>query len=153
MPNAARRDALTLRLLSFTDAVQPRDETTSEVIGYFVITPAFATLADARQHAESLAARGVGDVAPLSRGPNRNRVSLGLYNDLANAEQRRSELAVRGIQSVIRPRTAAATEFWLDATLSQTAFEQVASGVAAQSVSAIECDPGYVQSVAGKVPD
>lgn len=148
LSTATRRDALAEALRAHADELRPRERASDQVVGYFVLSPAFPSRGEARQYAARLKARGIRDVAVLTRGENANRVSLGLYNRLKNAEQRRDELTTRGIRAVVRERMTTNQEYWLDARLTLTAYDHVANGGAAQSVSSTDCASGYVQSAA-----
>lgn len=59
---------------------------------------------EARAQARRLAAAGFEDYYVVGSGANRNRLSLGLYRDLANAQSRQADLAAAGFTSLVEPR-------------------------------------------------
>jgi hypothetical protein len=56
----------------------------------------------------------VRDYYVVTAGAQENTVSLGLFRDLGNANNRREELAALGFQAVLEPRTEDAAQWWID---------------------------------------
>ncbi|WP_374601336.1 SPOR domain-containing protein [Arenimonas sp.] len=94
--------------------IQYRELPATEVRGYRVFLPAAASREQALAAARQLAARGVRDYYVVTAGDQENTVSLGLFNELANAEKRREEIAAQGFGAQLEPRTEQATQWWID---------------------------------------
>jgi hypothetical protein len=94
--------------------IQYREVPATEVRGYRVFLSAAASREDALAAARQLAARGVRDYYVVTAGDQENTVSLGLFNELANAEKRREEIAAQGFNARLEPRTEQATQWWID---------------------------------------
>ncbi|HEY9144079.1 MAG TPA: SPOR domain-containing protein [Arenimonas sp.] len=94
--------------------IQYREVPATEVRGYRVFLSAAASREEALAAARQLAARGVRDYYVVTAGDQENTVSLGLFNELANAEKRREEIAAQGFNARLEPRTEQATQWWID---------------------------------------
>lgn len=130
----ARIDAL-LEALGDDAREIGRTETSDEdgAGGYFVLTPAAASIAEAKALARELRANDVKDLAVLTRPPHRARISLGLYTRRDGAQQRSAILNDRGIETEVVPRFTSAPQVWLDLELSagaQNEAERLASTAA-----------------------
>ncbi|KFL37103.1 SPOR domain-containing protein [Arenimonas donghaensis] len=94
--------------------IQYREVPATQVRGYRVFLPASGSREQALAAARQLAARGVRDYYVVTAGDQENTVSLGLFNELDNAEKRREEIAAQGFSARLEPRTEQATQWWID---------------------------------------
>ena len=94
--------------------IQYRELPATEVRGYRVFLPASASREQALAAARQLAARGVRDYYVVTAGDQENTVSLGMFNELANAQRRRDEIAAQGFSAQLEARTEQATQWWID---------------------------------------
>ena len=74
-------------------------------LGYLVVSTPEEHAGGTRALAARLHAAGVRDVAPLTRGAQKGRLSLGAYNGPQSAERRRAALAELGFAVAVEPRT------------------------------------------------
>lgn len=87
------------------DATRPR--------GFWVILPAVDR--DAVQDAtHRLTAKGVTDYYVVSGGDLPNTISLGVYHDQANAQNRVAELQKLGFTAQVRQRVGTESAYWID---------------------------------------
>jgi hypothetical protein len=110
---AALREAME-RLLPKVERIQFREVSTLALRGYRVFLPPAESREAAFAVARELAAAGVSDYYVVTAGPQRNTVSLGLYRDLDNANQRRDAVAALGYAPVLEPRTEPVSQWWID---------------------------------------
>jgi hypothetical protein len=94
--------------------IQFRKTRGTELRGYRVFIPAFATRDLALAGARDLAAKGVRDYYVVTSGAQENTISLGLFNGLPHAEKRRDEARAFGFDARLEPRTEDADEYWID---------------------------------------
>lgn len=94
--------------------LQFREVQATAVRGYRVYLPAAGSREEALAAARQLAARGLRDYYVVTAGDQQNTVSLGQFNELANAERRREEISAMGFQPRLEPRTEQATQWWVD---------------------------------------
>jgi len=73
---------------------------------YIVATPVLGSAAERRRVVSKLKDAGVRDFHALTKGPFAGRISLGVYNPLHLAEQRRAELAALGFEAEVLAREA-----------------------------------------------
>lgn len=93
---------------------QVREVHGSEVRGYRVYLPAFATRQQAMDAARTLQEKGLRDYYVVTAGEQENTVSLGLFRDLANAQSRRELVRSFGFEPRLEPRQQELTRWWLD---------------------------------------
>ena len=94
--------------------LQFREVQATAVRGYRVYLPASGSREEALAAARQLAARGLRDYYVVTAGDQQNTVSLGQFNELANAQRRRDEISALGFQVQLEPRTEQATQWWVD---------------------------------------
>lgn len=139
--DASQRDALATELGGIAGALRPHEQKAPTVGDHFVITPQFDSLAEARAHAAELRARGVEDLAVLTRGPHARRVSLGLYARRPSAERKRDQYAAMGIAVEVRPRHVGTTSYWLDVEMRADLIDRAPWQSAARTLQARACEP------------
>lgn len=145
--DAHERDALAAKLGGVAGALRPHDQQTQTVGDHFVITRQFASLTEARAHAVGLRAKGVQDLAVLTRGPYARRVSLGLYSRKSGAEDQRRKFAAMGIDVEVRPRHVATSSYWLDVEIRADLIDRAPWQTATKALSTRACDDtDYVAS-------
>lgn len=93
---------------------QVREVRSSEVRGYRVYLPAFASRQQAMDAARGLQEKGLRDYYVVTAGEQENTVSLGLFRDLGNAEARREMVRGFGFEPRLEPRQQELTRWWLD---------------------------------------
>lgn len=102
------------RLTPQAERIQLRELPGTELLGYRVYLPPAPSRRDAVTLAAQLRSRGVRDYYLVTAGPQKNAIALGLYRDLASAEQRRAELKRLGVTAVLEARSQALTNAWID---------------------------------------
>lgn len=96
------------------DRIQFRKTRGTQLHGYRVFIPAFASRDLALASARDLAAKGVRDYYVVTAGNQENTISLGLFNGLPNAEKRRDEARAFGFDARLEPRTSDTDQYWID---------------------------------------
>ena len=91
-----------------------RKVTTTQEAGYWVYLPALASRQDALRAGRALAAANVRDYYVVTTGDHENTVSLGLYRQPFNADNRIAELQAKGFDVKKEIRLEQWPEFWLD---------------------------------------
>ena len=117
------RRAMTV-LTPLTERIQFRETRVSKSRGFWVYLPAFGTRDQALSKARELSSKGIRDYYVVTAGDQQNTISLGLFRDRANADNRRRELADLGFQAQLIERRDQAPEYWLEyATRPNQPFE------------------------------
>ncbi|WP_395373792.1 SPOR domain-containing protein [Marinicella sp. W31] len=101
-----------------------RKMTTTQEAGYWVYLPALDSRQDALRAGRALAAANVRDYYVVTTGDRENTVSLGLYRQPFNADNRIAELQSKGFDVKKEIRLEQWPEFWLDYSSTE---EQLAS--------------------------
>lgn len=101
--------------------MRSRQEQVSQARGWWVYLPAPASRAQALAQARRLDAAHVGDYFVMSSGDQPNTISLGLFQDPANARKRRDEVVAAGFPAQMVERTGTVPEYWLDLTVADGA--------------------------------
>lgn len=96
-----------------------REITTTQEAGYWVYLPAMPTRADALAKGRELAAAKVRDYYVVTAGNHENTVSLGLYRESFNADNRIAELSRKGFDVQKEVRIEQWPEFWLDFSITE----------------------------------
>lgn len=109
----ALRDART-RLASNTARSRSRQEQSQRSRGWWVYLPAQASRDQALAVAQRLAKAHIDDYFVISSGDQPNTISLGLFNDPANARKRREQLVAAGFPAQMTERVETVPEYWLD---------------------------------------
>lgn len=110
---AALRSAMH-RLAPHAERIQVRELPGTELLGYRVYLPATSGRREAMALVSVLRARGVRDYYLVTAGPQKHSIALGMYRDLAAAEQRRAELKALGVSVVLEPRSEHRSHGWID---------------------------------------
>lgn len=104
--------------------IQYREEQVSQSHGFWVYLPATATREAALQEARQLAAKGIQDYYVVSAGDAQNTLSLGLFDDEANAEKRAAQLKQLGFPAQVKQRVDTEPAYWIDyAVAANSAFK------------------------------
>lgn len=94
--------------------IQYREEQVNRSHGYWVYLPAATTRETALEDAHQLAAKGIHDYYVVTAGDTQNTISLGLFNDQANADRRAAMVQKAGFAAKVEQRIDMATAYWLD---------------------------------------
>jgi len=94
--------------------IQYREEQVNRSHGYWVYLPAATTREAALEDAHQLAAKGIHDYYVVTAGDTQNTISLGLFNDQANADRRVAIVQKAGFAPKVEQRVDMATAYWLD---------------------------------------
>ncbi len=93
--------------------------TTTQEAGYWVYIPALPSRAEALKKGRELAAAFVKDYYVVTSGNNENSISLGLYREPFNADNRVNQLKQKGFAVEKETRLEQWPEFWLDFSLGE----------------------------------
>lgn len=102
-----------------------RKLTTTQEAGYWVYLPAMPTRAEALAKGRELAAAKVKDYYVVTAGNHENTVSLGLYREQYNADNRITELTRKGFAVQKEVRIEQWPEFWLDYSVTEEQLPQI----------------------------
>lgn len=94
--------------------IQYRQVTVNRSHGYWVYLPAAASREAALDEARQLAAKGVHEYYVVTAGDQQNMISLGLFNDEANARKRLDELQQLGFKVKLEQRIDSEPAYWVD---------------------------------------
>lgn len=108
---------LKAELTTLFDRVQSRERRSIVDKGYWVFLPKYSTRAEAEQANKDLAAAGVREFYIMPDGAMANAISLGVYERLDRAEERRQQLNDLGLtlDVMIEPQTEIQTRYWMEA--------------------------------------
>ncbi len=101
-------------LTPLTERIQFKETRAVKSRGWWVYMPALETRDLALRNARELAAQGIRDYYVVTAGDQQNTISLGLFRERTNAENRRAELIGLGFEAAMRERTDEAPEYWLE---------------------------------------
>lgn len=101
-------------LTPLTERIQFKETRAVKSRGWWVYLPAFDTRDLALRNARALAAQGIRDYYVVTAGDQQNTISLGLFRERSNAENRRADLVALGFDAAMRERTDEAPEYWLE---------------------------------------
>ncbi len=93
--------------------------TTSQEAGYWIYLPALPTRADALAKGRELASAKIKDYYVVTAGNHENTVSLGLYRESFNADNRIAELSRKGFKAQKEVRIEQWPEYWLDYSITE----------------------------------
>lgn len=96
-----------------------RELTTTQEAGYWVYLPALPTRSEALAKGRELAAAKVKDYYVVTAGNHENTVSLGLYREQYNADNRIAELTRKGFNVQKEVRIEQWPEYWLDFSVTE----------------------------------
>lgn len=94
--------------------IQYREEQVSRSHGYWVYLPAAASREAALDEARQLAAKDIHDYYVVTAGDTQNTISLGLFNDESNANNRLAVLQKKGFPAKVEQRIDTEPAYWLD---------------------------------------
>lgn len=94
--------------------IQYREEQVSHSHGYWVYMPAAASREAALEEARQISAKGIHDYYVVTAGDTQNMISLGLYNDQSNAQNRLAALQKLGIPARLKQRVETEPAYWVD---------------------------------------
>jgi cell division septation protein DedD len=96
------------------ERIQYREEQMRRSHGYWVYLPAAPDREGALDAARRLAAKGIHDYYVVTAGDSQNTISLGLFNDQSNAENRLAQLQALGFAAKVDQRVDTETAYWVD---------------------------------------
>ena len=82
--------------------------------GYWVYLPAQGTRDAALAAARELSGKGLRDYYVVTAGERENTISLGLFRELTNAQQRHAQLRAMGFDAQLQPRSDEIPHYWID---------------------------------------
>lgn len=94
--------------------IQYRQEQAQRSHGYWVYLPAAASREAALDEARALAAKGINDYYVVTAGDSQNTISLGLFNDQSNAQNRLGQLQKLGFAAKVEQRVDTEPAYWVD---------------------------------------
>lgn len=104
--------------------IQYHEEQVRRSHGYWVYLPPVASREAALDEARALAAKGIHDYYVVTAGDSQNTISLGLFNDQSNAQNRLVQLQKLGFQAKVEQRVDTEPAYWVDyAVPAGTAFD------------------------------
>jgi len=102
------------RLSAYASRIRERQTEARVERGFWV----YLSISDSRdaaiEFANQLGSMGINDYFVVTSGEMENAVSLGLYNDLPNAEARQQQLQTLGFNPQLGARREYETRYWLD---------------------------------------
>lgn len=94
--------------------IQYHEEQVNRSRGFWVYLPATTTREAALEEARALAAKGINDYYVVTAGDSQNTVSLGLFDDETNAQNRMAALQKLGFPAKVRQRIDSEPAYWVD---------------------------------------
>ena len=94
--------------------IQYHEESLQRSHGYWVYLPAAASREAALDAARQLASKGIHDYYVVTAGDSQNTISLGLFNDQSNAQNRLAQLQQLGFQAKVEQRVDSEPAYWVD---------------------------------------
>jgi cell division septation protein DedD len=94
--------------------IQYREEQVSQSHGFWVYLPATADREAALGEARQLAAKGINDYYVVTAGDAQNTISLGLFDDESNAQNRVAKLKQLGFPAQVKQRVDTEPAYWVD---------------------------------------
>lgn len=99
--------------------IQYREEQVSHSHGFWVYLPATPDREGALDEARQLAAKGINDYYVVTAGDAQNTVSLGLFDDESNAQNRVAALKKLGFPAQVKQRVDTEPAYWVDYAVKQ----------------------------------
>lgn len=94
--------------------IQYREEQVSQSHGFWVYLPPAADREAALDEARKLAGKGINDYYVVTAGDSQNTISLGLFDNESNAQNRVSELQQLGFPAQVKQRVDTEPAYWVD---------------------------------------
>lgn len=82
--------------------------------GYWVYLPAQGSRDAALATARELSSKGLRDYYVVTAGERENTISLGLFREVSNAEQRHAQVRALGFDAQLQPRSDEIPNYWID---------------------------------------
>ena len=82
--------------------------------GYWVYLPAQGSRDVALATARELSGKGLRDYYVVTAGEREHTISLGLFREVKNAEQRHAQVRALGFDAQLQPRTDEIPHYWID---------------------------------------
>ena len=99
--------------------IQYREEQVSHSHGFWVYLPATPDRESALDEARKLAAKGINDYYVVTAGDSQNTVSLGLFDNELNAQNRVAALKQLGFPAQVKQRIDTEPAYWVDYAVKQ----------------------------------
>lgn len=99
--------------------IQYREEQASHSHGFWVYLPATPDREGALDEARKLAAKGINDYYVVTAGDSQNTVSLGLFDNETNAQNRVATLKQLGFPAQVKQRVDTEPAYWVDYAVKQ----------------------------------
>jgi len=104
--------------------IQYHEEQVSHSHGFWVYLPATADREAALGEARKLAGKGINDYYVVTAGDAQNTISLGLFDNESNAQNRVATLKQLGFPAQVKQRIDTEPAYWVDyAVKAETSFE------------------------------
>jgi cell division septation protein DedD len=94
--------------------IQYREEQVSQSHGFWVYLAATADREAALDEARKLAGKGINDYYVVTAGDAQNTISLGLFDDESNAQNRVAKLQQLGFPAKVKQRVDTEPAYWVD---------------------------------------
>lgn len=94
--------------------IQYREEQVSHSHGFWVYLPATTDREAALDEARKLAGKGINDYYVVTAGDAQNTISLGLFDNASNAQNRVSRLQQLGFPAKVKQRVDTEPAYWVD---------------------------------------
>ncbi|MCF6264147.1 MAG: hypothetical protein L3J24_11250 [Xanthomonadales bacterium] len=114
LESAAMVRRLRDRLSAYASRIRERQTEARVERGFWVYLPIADSRNAAIEYTNQLGSMGINDYFVVTSGEMQNAVSLGLYNDLPNAELRQKQLQALGFNPQLGARREYETRYWLD---------------------------------------
>lgn len=112
-PEDAIGAIMQLKARSLDARARKKDEATQA--GFLTFIAPQQTRAEARAILRALHQQGI-DSFIVTQGDKNNAISVGIYNELTEAQARQAELRAKGYQVIVEPRGTVKQEHWVDVT-------------------------------------
>jgi len=107
--------------------IRTRKIISTQEAGYWVFVPAMKTREEALDIGRKLSLNDIDDYYVVTVGENENTISLGLYRDVQNAEERILELTNKGFNVDKQIKFEQWPEFWLDYAIASDQIESMSN--------------------------
>ncbi|MCF6225911.1 MAG: SPOR domain-containing protein [Xanthomonadales bacterium] len=114
LESAAMVRRLRDRLSAYASRIRERQTEARVERGFWVYLPIADSRNAAIEYTNQLGSMGINDYFVVTSGEMQNAVSLGLYNNLPNAEMRQKQLQALGFNPQLGARREYETRYWLD---------------------------------------
>ncbi|MFK8010663.1 MAG: SPOR domain-containing protein [Marinicellaceae bacterium] len=105
--------------------IRTRKVISTQEAGYWVYIPAMKSREEALAVGRQLSQIDIMDYYVVTGGENENTISLGLYRDRQNADDRLAELLSKGFRAEKQVKVEQWPEFWLDFAIASDQFKNI----------------------------